>query len=139
MDSGANWSAGPSREAETLPSDPATLGIGDLAREFGVTLRTLRFYENKGLLAPRRAGQTRLYSQGDARRLGLILKAKKLGFTLSEIRRMIAAQEGGADSETLSLSREKCMEQIQLLEKQKAEIEQGIAELRRIHSSLAAK
>src|SRR5262245_44552528 len=64
----------------------AEFTIGELAKEFGVTLRTLRFYENKRLLSPRREGLARLYSKADRDRLALILKGKKLGFTLSEIR-----------------------------------------------------
>src|SRR5678810_1193034 len=81
--------------------------IGELSREFGVTLRALRFYENKGLISPHRDGLNRLYSQGDRTRLALILKGKKLGFTLGEIRQMIAAEEGdAADRSALSLSRE---------------------------------
>ena len=113
--------------------------IGELSREFGVTLRTLRFYENKGLLSPRRDGLKRFYSAGDRGRLALILKGKKLGFTLAEIRRMIAAEEGHADAQTLRLSREKCLEQITLLERQKSELEQALEELRRIHSALGSR
>src|SRR4029077_14391831 len=62
-----------------------------------------------------------------------------LGFTLGEIRQMIAVEEGDADSKTLSLSREKCLEQIELLKKQKAELEEGLSELYRIHSQLSGK
>jgi DNA-binding transcriptional MerR regulator len=113
--------------------------IGELSREFGVTLRALRFYENKGLISPHRDGLSRLYSPGDRTRLALILKGKKLGFTLGEIRQMIAAEEGEADSETLTLSREKCLEQIELLRRQKAEIEDGLNELSRIYASLTGK
>src|SRR5215813_15461129 len=113
--------------------------IGELSREFGVTLRALRFYENKGLISPQRDGLNRLYSQGDRTRLALILKGKKLGFTLGEIRQMIAAEEGDADAKTLGLSREKCLEQIELLKKQKAEIEDGLNELSRIYASLGGK
>jgi len=113
--------------------------IGELARDFGVTLRALRFYENKGLLSPQREGLSRLYSQGDRTRLALILKGKKLGFTLGEIRQMIAAEEGHADASTLALSREKCLEQIELLERQKADLEEGLNELFRIYSALSGK
>jgi len=113
--------------------------IGELSREFGVTLRALRFYENKGLIAPHRDGLSRLYSQGDRTRLALILKGKKLGFTLGEIRQMIAAEEGQADHDALTLSREKCLEQIELLERQKAEIEEGLSELHRIYGELSGK
>src|SRR5436190_21994453 len=130
--------------AAEAPSDnhltaKSVFTIGELSREFGVTLRALRFYENKGLLSPQRDGLNRLYSQGDRTRLGLILKGKKLGFTLAEIRQMIAVEEGDADSKTLSLSREKCLEQIELLKKQKAELEDGLSELYRIHSQLSGK
>jgi DNA-binding transcriptional MerR regulator len=131
------WAAEPSEDDHSTGKTAFT--IGELSREFGVTLRALRFYENKGLLSPQRDGLNRLYSQGDRTRLGLILKGKKLGFTLGEIRQMIAVEEGDADSKTLSLSREKCLEQIELLKKQKAELEEGLSELYRIHSQLSGK
>jgi DNA-binding transcriptional MerR regulator len=132
------WAA--ERSAEDQSSDgKAAFTIGELSREFGVTLRALRFYENKGLISPQRDGLSRLYSQGDRTRLALILKGKKLGFTLGEIRQMIAVEEGEADTKTLTLSREKCLEQIELLQKQKAEIEEGLNELFRIYSSLSGK
>ena len=119
----------------------AAFTIGELSREFGVTLRALRFYENKGLISPQRDGLSRLYSQGDRTRLALILKGKKLGFTLGEIRQMIAAEEGDAapDRSALSLSREKCLEQIEMLQRQKAEIEEGLSELHRIYAQLSGK
>jgi DNA-binding transcriptional MerR regulator len=130
--------------AAESPQDDSSTGktaftIGELSREFGVTLRALRFYENKGLISPQRDGLSRLYSQGDRTRLALILKGKKLGFTLGEISQMIAVEEGEADSNALTLSREKCLEQIELLKKQKAEIEEGLNELTRIYSSLTGK
>ena len=131
------WASGPN---EGNPSAGKTaFTIGELSREFGVTLRALRFYENKGLISPHREGLSRLYSQGDRTRLALILKGKKLGFTLGEIRQMIAVEEGDADAKTLGLSREKCVEQIELLKKQKAEIEEGLNELSRIYASLGGK
>lgn len=64
--------------------------IGELAREFGVTARTIRHYEELGLLAPERRGQTRVYSAADRIRLKLILRGKRLGFTLEESRDIIA-------------------------------------------------
>ena len=131
------WASEPSERDQS--GGKAGFTIGELSREFGVTLRALRFYENKGLISPHREGLSRLYSQGDRTRLALILKGKKLGFTLGEIRQMIAAEEGDADAKTLGLSREKCLEQIELLKKQKAEIEDGLSELSRIYASLAGK
>jgi DNA-binding transcriptional MerR regulator len=113
--------------------------ISELAKEFGVTLRTLRFYEDRGLLSPRRVGMARLYSPADRERLALILKGKKLGFMLGEIRQMVAAREGQADSKGLQLSREKCLEQIEMLNRQQADIESALAELREIYASLSAQ
>lgn len=116
--------------ASAAPGEQSLFTIGDLAREFGVTLRALRFYEDKGLISPQREGLTRLYSRSDRARLALILKGKRLGFTLAEVKAMVAMHEGGGDSGTLKLSRDKTIEQIAVLEKQKAEIEQAIAELK---------
>ena len=133
-DSGNDTSAN-----DTSAVTKAAFTIGELSREFGVTLRALRFYENKGLISPHRDGLNRLYSQGDRTRLALILKGKKLGFTLGEIREMIAAEENETDRDALTLSREKCLEQIELLQRQKAEIEEGLGELNRIYKSLSGK
>lgn len=114
--------------------------IGDLAREFGVTLRALRFYEDKGLLEPRREGLTRLYSGAERGRLAIILKGKKLGFTLAEIKSMVALHEGGpVPTGGLALTREKCVEQVSLLERQKADIEEAISELRQMISAFPAR
>ncbi len=67
----------------------ATYGIADLAREFDVTTRTLRFYEDEGLIAPERQGQKRIFSARDRVRLKLILRGKRLGFSIGEIREII--------------------------------------------------
>ncbi|TCT05565.1 MerR family transcriptional regulator [Aquabacter spiritensis] len=112
--------------------------IGDLARDFGVTLRALRFYEDKGLLSPRREGLARLYSATDRERLELILKGKRLGFTLSEIRGLVAAREGTAGTRGLALTRERCLSQLTQLERQRAEIDAAIAELRDAATRLTA-
>lgn len=66
--------------------------IGDLAREFGVTLRTLRFYEDKGLIRPHRRGTTRIYSPADRERLQLALFCKRIGLPLKEIRTVLEAE-----------------------------------------------
>jgi DNA-binding transcriptional MerR regulator len=71
--------------------------IGELAREFDVTPRAIRFYESEGLLAPRREGQRRIYTPRDRTRLKLTLRGKRLGLTLSEIRGLIDMYEPGAD------------------------------------------
>lgn len=112
------------------------VSISDLAREFNVTLRALRFYESKGLLKPRRQGNLRLYSAADRGRLALILKGKQLGFTLSEIRALVSDEGQSSSRNGLRLSREQCAEQIKLLERQKQEIEDAIAELQRTYTEL---
>ncbi len=67
-----------------------TYAIGELAGEFGVTLRAIRFYEDHGLLRPSRQGQRRVYREGDRVRLKLILRGKRLGFSLAEISEILA-------------------------------------------------
>ena len=71
--------------------------ISELAREFEITPRAIRFYEDQGLLAPRRAGQRRIYTPRDRTRLKLTLRGKRLGLTLSEIRELIDMYEPGRD------------------------------------------
>ncbi|WP_414475792.1 MerR family transcriptional regulator [Microvirga sp. M2] len=112
--------------------------IGDLAREFGVTLRTLRFYEDRGLLSPRRDGTARIYDSRDRERLSVILKGKQLGFTLTEIRAMLAEERSAnGPAMNLRLSLDQVEDQIRHLEQQKAEIEEALEELRTRRSSLA--
>ncbi len=115
------------READMASSEAEWATIGDIAREFDVTLRTLRFYESRGLLSPRREGMNRFYSQKDRTRLALILKGKKLGFTLSEIRALVAQSED--DKSGLQLSLPQIEEQLKLLRDQLAETHAAIAEL----------
>ena len=75
----------------------AEFSIGELASEFDVTPRAIRFYEDHGLLAPRRAGTRRIYSPRDRTRLKLTLRGKRLGLTLSEIRELVDMYEPGRD------------------------------------------
>jgi len=75
----------------------AEFSIGELAREFDVTPRAIRFYESEGLLAPLRDGQRRIYTPRDRTRLKLTLRGKRLGLTLSEIRDLIDMYEPGRD------------------------------------------
>ena len=80
--------------------------IGDLAREFGVTLRALRFYEDRGLIHPERSGTTRLYDETQRKRLDVILFCKRIGLSLEDIRTVLALHDdrgddgpGGGDNE----------------------------------------
>jgi DNA-binding transcriptional MerR regulator len=117
------------------PSREREYSIGDLAREFGVTLRTLRFYEDRGLLSPRREGVSRYYSTRDRARLSVILKGKQLGFTLAEIKDLVSTKEE-PDTDTIPLSAGAVDEQISLLERQHAAIEAALAELKTMRRRL---
>lgn len=133
----SNTGRSPSSAAVAEPDSAGGFTISDLARDFGVTLRTLRFYESRGLLSPARSGMTRIYSARDRARLALILKGKQLGFTLVEIRAMLANEEKGSSAPSensasvggLQLSRDQIVEQLDLLRSQRSEIEGAIAEL----------
>lgn len=106
--------------------------IGDLAKEFGCTLRTLRFYEDKGLINPKRDGMNRVYNRRDRARLKLVLMGKRVGFSLSEIRDMLDLydlRDGQVTQLRVALS--KFNEQISVLEDQRKDIEQAIEELSR--------
>jgi DNA-binding transcriptional MerR regulator len=106
--------------------------IGELSREFDVTLRALRFYEDKGLLNPRRRGQTRIYSRRDRARLRLLLMGKRVGFSLSEIRDLLDLYDLKDGHVTqLRVALEKFQEQVHILEAQKADIETAIKDLNR--------
>ena len=121
--------------AVELPRGGPDLNIAEAAREYGLTPRALRFYESKGLLAPRRDGATRYYGPVERQRLSLIVKAKSLGFTLGEIRQMLGAPLPSGETCSLSMSRRQCYDQIKLLEQRKQDIEAALAELRRTYSS----
>lgn len=112
--------------------------IGDLAKEFGVTLRTLRFYEDKGMLRPRREGQNRLYGRRDRARLKLILLGKKIGLSLNEIKEMLELYElrdGNAFQLRHALKRFEA--QVELLKRHRSDVDQALEELKRTMSIVA--
>jgi DNA-binding transcriptional MerR regulator len=115
------------------------LTIREVAEQFSVTPRALRFYESKGLLSPTRDRGTRVYGEADQRHLALILKGQRLGFTLAEIAQMIDARNGRASSQALRLTRQKCLDQIAMFERRIDEAREAVAELRRIHTSLCCQ
>ena len=105
-------------------------GIADLAREFGVTTRTIRFYEGEGLLAPRRDGQKRLFSPRDKVRLKLILRGKRLGFSLSEIAGILDMYDAAPGEEgQLALLLERIEERRAALMQKRRDIDQTLADL----------
>jgi DNA-binding transcriptional MerR regulator len=127
-----------SLDGKRVPTSPGLSGdltIGELAREAGVTLRALRFYQSKGLLTSQRNGCVRIFTRADRDSLALILHGKRLGFTLTEIRDMLAARPPSS-TKNLPISRRKCIEQIAMLERQRQDIDQALAELRQIYTEM---
>lgn len=104
--------------------------IGEMAKTFGVTLRTLRFYEDKGLLSPKRDGSTRLYTRRDRVRLKLILLGRKVGFSLRDVKQMIDLYDpAGSNTKQLRLAIEKSEKQLARLQKQRAAVDEAIGDL----------
>jgi DNA-binding transcriptional MerR regulator len=113
--------------------------IGELATLLGVSQRALRFYEKRGLVSPRRDGRRRVYGRRDYQRVSLVLKGKRLGFTLTEITQMIDAAEGRASAGGLRLSVDTCTQQIAFFEARMREAIEALSELRAIHRSLCVQ
>lgn len=109
-----------------------TWSISQLCREFDVTPRALRFYEQKGLLKPKRRGWTRIYDYRDRARLILILRGKRVGFKLSEIKEMLDLYNlRDGQEKQLRLASVKMRERLEALKRQRIELEEAIKELER--------
>ena len=124
---------------------PTPLGqrvtIGAIARDFGVSLRALRFYEDRGLLRPYRRGTARFYDERDRRHLKLILKGKQFGFTLTEIQEMLRSLGSESDAADLesALLPEQIAAQISHLERQRDELDAAINALRHAHQGASQR
>ena len=107
--------------------------IGDMAKTFGVTLRTLRFYEDKGLLKPIRDGATRLYTRRDKARLKLILLGRKIGFSLRDVKQMMDLYDpSGTNARQLRVTLEKSEKQLARLNKQRALLDEATGDLQQL-------
>ncbi len=124
MPTGSTYAVVPPR----LDRDDFT--ISDLSTEFGITARALRFYEDEGLIAPVRRGTQRIYSHRDRARIAWILRGKRVGFSLGEIREMIDLYDLGDGRQVQrQVALERCRDRVALLQRQKTDIDAAIAEL----------
>ncbi|WP_127089247.1 MerR family transcriptional regulator [Aquabacter cavernae] len=113
--------------------------VTELARDLNVTARTIRFYEDKGLILPRRAGNIRIYTKRDRARLVLILRGKRLGFSLREIKEYLDLYDlDPSQSEQIRLLLQKVRDRLALLEDQRIALEESIGELKEIESQTLA-
>jgi DNA-binding transcriptional MerR regulator len=109
--------------SSSTPTTPTTLTIGELAHEFGLTTRAIRFYEDCGLLTPQRQGRNRVYTARDRTRLKLTLRGKRLGLTLAEVKELVDMYESPRD--TLPQLRKF----LAVLGEHRAQLEQQMADL----------
>jgi DNA-binding transcriptional MerR regulator len=110
-----------------------TYSIAQLAEELGVTLRTIRFYEAKGLIAPQRVGKTRVYTHRDRVRLILILRGKRMGFSLGEIKEFLDLYVVDAtQDEQMRHLLLKVRSRIEMLETQLLDVQTSLSELREV-------
>ena len=105
-------------------TDEKTYSISELAKEFQITTRSIRFYEDQGLIEPQRRGQTRIYSKGDRVRLKLVLRGKRLGFSLAETLRLFELY----DSDKTSATQLKSM--LELVQDKKAFLHQQMDDIK---------
>lgn len=121
----------------TVPEGPGPFTITDLSLAFGVTPRAIRFYEDQGLINPERRGQNRIYSKRDFVRLAWILRGKRVGFSLAEIREMLDLYDlGDGRMKQRQVTLEKCRGRIAALQEQRADIDHMIDELEQFCTTL---
>jgi DNA-binding transcriptional MerR regulator len=115
--------------------DDRLYSIGDLAQEFGITTRAIRFYETRGLIAPKRSGMNRCYTRRDRARLVLILRGKNLGFSLEDIAEYLSLYESDPlQAAQTQLLLDKVESHIAALSGKRADIERTLKDLKAIRS-----
>ncbi len=120
------------------PPDAQTFSIGTLAREFNITLRSIRFYEDQGLIQPTRVGTTRIFSRRDRARLSLICRGKRLGFSLKTIKTFLDLYDSdGRQESQMRFLLDKARERVKVLEQQRQDLEQTLTELRDIQAEIS--
>jgi DNA-binding transcriptional MerR regulator len=120
-----------------LSGDAESFTITDLAAAFNVTPRAIRFYEDEGLISPQRQGQNRVYSRRDRARLAWILRGKRVGFSLAEIREMLDLYDAGdGRAKQRQVTIERCRDRLSALQEQRADIDDMIDELQRFVATL---
>jgi len=113
--------------------------VTELARDLAVTPRTIRFYEDKGLITPRRAGTMRVYTKRDRARMVLILRGKRLGFSLREIKEYLDLYDmDPSQAEQLRMLLKKVQDRLEMLEDQRLALEETIVELKEIEDQALA-
>jgi DNA-binding transcriptional MerR regulator len=127
----------PTQKRRLLAGSETLYTIGDMARLYGVTLRALRFYEDRGLISPYRQGSARYYDAAARARLETILKGKHMGFTLSEISAMLPRQPETGEADQLALEENQVVAQLERLERKRAEMDAAIQELQQTRDRLA--
>ncbi|MGL4354295.1 MAG: MerR family transcriptional regulator [Aeromonas popoffii] len=117
---------------DPLPGKEITYSISELAHEFDITPRTIRYYEDEGLITPTREGQTRIYSHKDKIRLKLTLRGKRLGFSLAEIRELFDMYDTDRSSKTQLHS------MIQLIDAKRQSLRQQLEDIQMVMAELEA-
>lgn len=126
----SNKAGQPPAPANASETDEELSRIGEMAKTFGVSLRTLRFYEDKGLLAPKREGSTRLYTKRDRARMKLIMLGRKVGFSLRDVKQIMDLYDpGGSNTRQMKLALEKSEKQMTRLHQQREQLDEAVKEL----------
>ena len=118
--------------SRSQPGKEITYSISELAHEFDITPRTIRYYEDEGLLTPQREGQTRIYSHKEKTRLKLTLRGKRLGFSLAEIRKLFEMYDTDRSSNTQLNS------MIQLIDEKRSALRQQLDDIQMVMAELEA-